>query len=554
MSAANMTDDPSDPDRRDLLRGALAGAALASLAAASCSSVRARGPGGAKTGFAVEETSLDALREAQERGETSSRRLVEAYLARIEALDRSGPKLNSVLEVDPDALAIADRLDQERASGRVRSPLHGIPIVVKDNLDTADRMRTSAGSLALADAPPPPRDAEVVRRLRAAGAIVLGKTNLSEWANFRSTRGTSGWSARGGLTRNPYALDRNTSGSSSGTAVAVAASLAAAGIGTETDGSIVSPSSIQGLVGIKPTVGLVSRAGIVPISSSQDTAGPMCRSVRDAALLLDAISGADPRDPATEARERGAEGRYASACDADAAARGLAGARIGVVRSLFNAGPDVDAIAEHALTALSAAGAVLVDPVDVPGLREIDGPELLVLLHEFKAGIEAYLATRGPSSPHKTLADLIRFNEENRAREMPYFGQELFLAAQEKGPLTSKPYLDALAKCRRLAREEGLERVLAEHRLDALIAPTGSPAWTTDVVNGDHYVGGSSTLAAVAGTPAITIPAGFVLGLPVGITLMGAAWSETKLVRLAWAFEQRTKARRAPGYRATIET
>jgi amidase len=556
MDATHEHIEPLGLSRRELLRTSLAGGVLlATLPALGCASKMRRTESNDALGldapapFELEEMSATELQAAMTSGKYTSRRIVELYLARIEAVDRAGPKLNSILEINPDALKIAGELDRERKSGRVRGPLHGIPVVIKDNIDTADGMMTSAGSLALLDAPAR-SDAGLVRRLREAGAVIIAKANLSEWANIRSTRSTSGWSARGGLTRNPYALDRNTSGSSSGTGASIAASLGTLGIGTETDGSIVSPSSMNGLVGIKPTVGLVSRSGIVPISHSQDTAGPMCRTVRDAALLLSVIAGADPRDEATAASAGHIDADYSRHCDA----AGLKGARIGVVRQLFNAGPFVDEVMERALAALTAAGAILVDPVEIPTLAEIDGPELEVLLHELKADLEAYLATRGPTCPHKSLTDLIRFNETNRGREMPYFGQELFLRAEKKGPLSTPEYVEALSKCRTLSREQGLDKALTEHQLDALIAPTGSPAWVTDLVNADHYVGGSSTLSAVAGYPAITVPAGHVFGLPVGITFMGAAWSEAKLVRLAYSFEQATRARKAPRFRRTADT
>jgi amidase len=385
----------------------------------------------------------------------------------------------------------------------------------------------------------------VVQRLREAGAVILGKTNLSEWANIRSPRSTSGWSARGGLTRNPYALDRNACGSSSGTGAAIAANLAALGVGTETDGSIVCPSTANGLVGLKPTVGLVSRAGIIPISATQDTAGPMCRTVRDAAALLSAMAGIDPRDPATRASAGHVAMDYTTFCDP----AGLTGARIGVLRSMFNAGPQVERIMEEALAALKAGGAELVDPVDVPSARQLGDPEFEVLLYELKDGLNAYLATLGPRAPYKTLADVIAFNEQHREQEMPYFGQETFVRAQGKGSLADPAYRRALASCRTLSRDQGLDRVLRAQRLDALVAPTGGPAWVTDLVNGDHFGGGSSTLSAVAGYPAITVPAGHVFGLPVGLTLMGAAWSEGTLIKLAYAYEQATKVRRAPEFR-----
>ena len=491
----------------------------------------------------LDELSVADLQARMASGRDTARSLVEKYLERIEALDRRGPTLRSFIEVNPDALAIADRLDAERKAGRVRGPLHGIPIVVKDNIDTADRMTTTAGSLTL-EGWIPPADAFLVARLREAGAIILGKANLSEWANFRSTRSTSGWSARGGLCRNPYALDRNTSGSSSGTAVAVAASLAAAGVGTETDGSIVSPSNHACLVGVKPTLGLVSRSGIIPIAHSQDTAGPMTRTVRDAALLLTAMAGVDPKDRAT-ASARGRIHDYTQFLDPD----GLKGARLGVPRKgLFGYSRASDRIAEEALDVLRRHGAVIVDPADIPTLDEIGRPEFEVLLYEFKADLNAYLARLGPSAPVRSLADAIRFNEAHRDREMPYFGQEIFEMAEKKGPLTERAYRQALGQCRRLSRTQGLDAVFAKHRLDALVMPTDSPAWVTDLVNGDHFLGGSSTIAAVAGYPHITVPGGFAFGLPVGISFIGPAWSEPTLFRLAYAFEQATKHRRAPGY------
>jgi amidase len=538
--------------RRGLLRTSLLAGALLILLACVSRTAGTPSNGDRKSddpaAFELGELSVTDLQAALASGKYTSRRLVELYLARIAEIDRSGPRLNSIIEINPDALKIAEELDQERQAGRVRGPLHGIPVVIKDNIDTADAMKTSAGSLALAVLPARD-DAGLVRRLREAGAVILAKTNLSEWANIRSTRSTSGWSARGGLTKNPYALDRNTSGSSSGTGAAIAASLCAVGIGTETDGSIVSPSSLNGLVGIKPTVGLVSRFGIVPISHSQDTAGPMCRTVRDAAVLLSVIAGPDARDEATAASAGHLDADYARHCDP----AGLKGARIGVVRQLFNAGPEVDEVMEQALAVLRASGAILVDPVAIPKLEEIDAPELEVLLCELKTDMAAYLATRGPQFPCQSLADLIRFNEEHREREMPWFGQELFLRAEKKGSLSAPEYTAALEKCRSLAREQGLDRVLEDQQLDALIAPTGGPAWVTDLVNGDHFGGGSSTLSAVAGYPAITVPAGEIFGLPVGITFMGRAWSEATLVRLAFAFEQATHARRAPRFLETAD-
>jgi amidase len=498
--------------------------------------------------FELEEATIVDLQAKMESGEQTARSLTEAYLARIETIDREGPVLRALLEPNPDALEIADQLDRERRGGQVRGPLHGIPILLKDNIETADRMETTAGSLALLGAGPP-RDAFVAARLRDAGAVILGKANLSEWANFRSTASSSGWSARGGQAKNPYALDRSPCGSSSGSGTAVAANLCMVAVGTETDGSIVCPSSANSLVGIKPTLGLVSRAGIVPLSHSQDTAGPMARTVADAAILLDAMAGIDPADPATaEVHGHPHEG-YSRFLDP----RGLTGVRIGVVREkLFGYSEEADRIAEAAIQAMRDAGAILVDPVTLPHAGEYDDSEYEVLLYDFKADVSAYLAGR-PGSPVRSLSDLIRFNEERRDEEMPYFGQEIFVQAEEKGPLTDPQYREALEKNHRLSRTEGIDHVMEEHRLDALFAPTTSPPWTIDLVNGDHGLGGSSTPAAVAGYPHVTVPAGYAFGLPVGVSFFGRAWSEPVLIRLAHAFEQATRVRRPPRFAATAD-
>jgi len=518
---------------------------LGALLAVSCSDTPPAATAPNAPAVAIEDATVDALQQAMTKGQLTSRRLTEIYLERIDAIDRKGPTLRSVIETNPDALSIADALDRERRDNKVRGPLHGIPVLVKDNLDTADKMMTTAGSLAL-EGPAPARDAFVVERLRAAGAVLLGKANLSEWANFRSTKSASGWSARGGLVKNPYALDRNACGSSSGTGASIAANLATVGIGTETDGSIVCPSSANGLVGIKPTVGLVSRAGIVPISHSQDTAGPMTRTVKDAALVLAAIAGADPRDAATRASEGQPRADYLAALDVN----GLKGARVGVLRGRFAGySPSADRVFEAAVAKLKELGAVIVDPVDLAG--GYDDSELQVLQYEFKADLNAYLATR-TGVPVKSLADVIAFNEQHRDREMPHFGQELFIASEKKGPLTDKAYRDALAKSQRLAREEGIDKALRTHKLDALVALTLNAAWTTDLINGDHFMGASSTPAAVAGYPSITVPAGDVSGLPIGMSWMGPAWSEARLIKYAYAFEQATKHRRAPDLRATV--
>ena len=512
------------------------------------SSAQERGTQSATGGFELDEATIAGLMRDQQAGRYTARRIAEEYLARIQALDRNGPSLQSVLELNPDALAIADALDAERQAGRLRGPLHGIPVLIKDNIDTADRMSTSAASLAL-EGSIAARDAFIVERLRAAGAVILGKTNLSEWANFRSTHSTSGWSGRGGLVLNPYALDRNPCGSSSGTAAAIAANFAAIGVGTETDGSIVCPSSAASLVGIKPTVGLVSRSGIVPIAHSQDTAGPMARTVEDAALLLGVLAGVDPRDQATTARGRTPED-YRASLDTN----GLRGARIGVARAKFFGYSEVtDKIAATAIERMKALGAVIVDPADIPNAGTYDESELEVLLYEFKADLNKYLGALGPSARVHSLADVIAFNEANRAREMPFFGQELMLDAQKKGPLTDKAYRDALAKNLRLSRKEGIDAVLDRLHLDALVVPTGNPPWVTDLVNGDHFTGSSSTPAAVAGYPAITVPAGYAFGLPVGISFIGRAWSEALLIKFAYAYEQATKHRSPPKFLATAD-
>lgn len=541
-----MTESKGTTRRGFVKTGFAAGASVAATAMVGCESGPPAPPRSVGVpAFELEELGVAELQAAMAEKRYTSERLVQLYLGRIDAVDRKGPGLNSVIELNPEAEAIAAGLDKERAAGRVRGPLHGIPVLIKDNIDTGDRMKTSAGSLALGDTSAP-RDAEIVRRLRDGGAVLLGKANLSEWANIRSNRSTSGWSARGGLTKNPYALDRNACGSSAGTGAALAASLATVGVGTETDGSIVCPSTSNGLVGVKPTVGLVSRAGIIPISHSQDTAGPMCRTVRDAAALLSVLASIDPRDSATAVAAGRPAFDYTGCCQPG----GLTGVRVGVVRKWFNAGPLVDAAMEGALAALKALGAVVVDPFVVPNVDSVGDAEFTVLLYELKADMAAYLATRGPEVTYKTLADLIAYNEANRAREMPYFGQETFIAAEAKGPLTSAEYTRALALCRRLTRVEGLDRAFA--KVDVLVAPTGGPAWVTDLVNGDHFSGGSSTASAVSGYPAITVPAAEVFGLPVGLTFMGPAWSEAKLVRYAYAFEQETKMRRPPRFLPSI--
>jgi amidase len=530
---------------------AVAGAAILTNARPGTAAARTLdGPADAPPPSDLEELSIDAVGEALRTGRLTSHELTQRYLDRIAAMDRKGPALRCVLETNPDALAIADALDKERKAKGPRGPLHGVPILVKDNIATADKMATTAGSLALVGTTVP-RDSFVAARLRAAGAILLGKTNLSEWANFRSAHSSSGWSGRGGQAKNPYVLDRSPSGSSSGSGGGVAANYCTAAIGTETDGSILSPSSVSSLVGIKPTVGLVSRAGIVPIAHSQDTAGPMARSVRDAAIILGVIAGADPLDVATASNRGHAETDYTRFLKAD----GLRGARIGVARDHYMGySPSTDMLVEHAISQMKGLGAVIIDPANIATAGKFDDSELDVLLFEFKADLDGYLAGLGPSSPVKTLADLIAFNVRTRDREMPYFGQELFEQAQKKGPLTDPKYRKALAKDRLMARTQGIDATVLKHKLDAIIAPTMGPAPLIDLVNGDPGGGGSSTTpAAVAGYPSITVPCGYVSGLPVGLSFFGRAYSEATLLRLAFAFEQATKFRVPPTYLATAK-
>jgi amidase len=551
-----MTKTPKDPSRRTLLKTGLLGTTITAVSVAPplrplFASVRdlsvPAAPAGVST-FELDEITIAELQAGLTSGKYTSRSIAEKYLTRIDQIDKQGPAINAVIEINPDALSIAEALDNERKGKGVRGPLHGIPVMIKDNLDTADRMMTTAGSLALVGSKPP-KDSFVAQKLRDAGAVIIAKTNLTEWANIRSGHSTSGWSGRGGQTKNPYSLDRNPCGSSAGTGAGVSANLCAGGIGTETDGSIVCPSSSNGLVGIKTTVGLVSRTGIIPISHSQDGAGPMCRTVHDAATILGAITGIDEEDRATADSREKSYTDYTQFLKAD----GLKGARIGVVRQRFGFHEGVDKVMEAALEALKKEGAILVDPANIETAGKFGDSEFQVLLYELKADLNAYLARLGPNAPVKTLKDIIDFNEKNKEKEMPFFGQDTFLKAEDKGPLTTQEYLDALAKNHQLARKEGIDATMDKNNLDALVAPTGGPAWIVDHVNGDYFGGGSSSAAAVAGYPNITVPAGFVSGLPVGISFFGRAWSEPVLIRLAFAFEQSTKVRKAPRFLPHVE-
>lgn len=544
--------EPLSANRRSFLKTSLIGATAIATplypalgAARESSRTEAEAP--EFSPFELEEITIADLQDGLNSGKFTSASLVEKYSARIAEVDKSGPALNSVIEMNPDAQEIADALDKERKAKGPRGPLHGIPILIKDNIDTGDKMMTTAGSLALLGSHAS-QDSFVAQKLRAAGAVILGKTNLSEWANIRSSHSISGWSGRGGLTKNPYALDRNPCGSSSGTGAGISANLAAAGIGTETDGSIVCPSSANGLAGIKPTVGLVSRSGIIPISHTQDGAGPMCRTVRDAATLLGALTGVDPADSATAASAGKSYTDYTQFCNPN----GLQGARIGVVRKYFGFNEAIDRLMEESIEAIKKQGATVVDPVTIETLGKFDDTELVGFMYELKADLNAYLARLGPNAPVKSLAEIIDFNERNHRKEMPYFGQDLFIKAEAKGPLTEKAYLDAVAKNHQLARTEGIDATMDKDHLDALIAPTGGPAWLTDLLNGDHDPGGSSNAAAVAGYPNINVTAGYIFGMPVGISFFGRAWSEPTLIRLAYAFEQATKVRRAPRFLSSV--
>jgi amidase len=543
-SEADESQSPTEVTRRGFLRlGAVAGAG-APLAASLLGAAAAGAETPATAPDEFEEATIAEMIAGMESGDVSAKDLVDFYLDRIARLDRGGPTINSVLALNPQAKALARVRDRERRDGHVRGPLHGIPVLIKDNIDTHDQMMTTAGSLALVG-DPAPQDATVARKLKQAGAIILGKANLSEWANFRGFNSSSGWSGFGGQTRNPYVIDRNPCGSSSGSGAAVAANFAAASLGTETDGSIVCPSNANGVVGIKPTVGLTSRAGVVPISHTQDTVGPHGRTVADAAAVLGVLTGVDPRDPATNRSAGKFHTDYTQFLDPE----GLAGARIGVFREgVTGYSEEVDGAFEAALEAMADAGAVLVDPADVPTINELfaDLAELIVLVFEFKVDLNNYLATR-TGVPVHTMADVIAFNIAHAAQELQWFGQEWF-ELSEAEIFSVQEYLDAVERGPRLAGPEGIDAVLAEHNLDALVSPTGAPAWPTDLINGDHFLGASSTAAAMAGYPLINVPMGFVHGLPVGISFMGGAFSEPTLIKLASGFEHATQVRQAPKF------
>ncbi len=533
-------------DRAKLLRLGAAAAAAPALASVVVDRARAASPH-----QQLEDASIADLQAQMTKGGLTAHTLVQHYLTRIQNLDRKGPSVNSVLELNPDAEAIARSLDQERRAGRVRGPLHGIPLLIKGNIDTGDKMLTTAGSLALVGAPAP-QDATVAKKLRDAGAIILGKANLSEWANFRGFNSSSGWSGQGGQTRNPYVLDRNPCGSSSGSGAGVAAAFCAAALGTETDGSIVCPSHQNGVVGIKPTVGLTSRAGVIPIAHSQDTVGSHGKTVADAAAVLGALTGVDPRDSATEASAGHSSTDYVQFVNPT----GLRGARIGVMRGggVTGYSEETDAVYEAALEVMQGAGAILVDPADIdPTVMEAINSgvdEINVLVFEFKVDLNAYLATRSGVPVH-TMADVIAFNEAHAEQELKWFGQQWFELAEAE-VVSASDYAASLANARQLGGPLGIDAVLDARNLQALVAPTGAPAWPTDLVNGDHFLGASSSPAAIAGYPIVNVPAGDSFGLPVGISFIGTAWSEPTLIKLASGFEAAAKARKKPQFLATL--
>ena len=539
-------------DRREFVKlGGLGAAAAVTVGASGCAldgGSADAAPWWTTEAFELEEATFASLLDDMASGRRTAVEITQLYLDRIAAVDREGPRLRSIIETNPEALDIAGRLDEERSAGRVRGLLHGIPIVVKDNIDTADRMTTTAGSYAL-EGHIAAQDSHVAAKLREAGAIILAKANLSEWANFRSTQSTSGWSARGGQCGNAYAVDRNPCGSSAGSGAATSANLCAGSIGTETNGSIVCPSSINGVVGLKPTVGLVSRSGIIPISHTQDTAGPMVRTVADAAAMLTALVGPDPRDAMSAASAPFADNDYTGFLDAN----GLQGARIGVERSYFGQDRHRDDLMEQAIVDMAAAGATIVDPATLDNRRQYNAPAYQLMLFEFKEGLPAYFSTVSPDLGMRTLRDLIAFNEANADREMPYFGQEIIIAADAMGSILSPEYLEFKETARRLSQEEGIDRLMDEHQLDAMVAPTTRSAWKTDLINGGLSSLGASSPAAISGYPSITVPMGFVLGLPIGMLFFGRAWSEGKLIQLAYAYEQATRHRRPARMLPTLD-
>jgi amidase len=548
VSGTDELQRPNELTRRKFIEiGAAVGAASVAIPALLTAERRAWGAQEVNA-FELDEITVAELQDGMKSGNFTARSIAEKYLERIEAIDKRGPALNSVIELNPDALAIADAMDVERKAKGARGPMHGVPVLIKDNIGTADRMMTTAGSLALLGFTPE-KDSGVAKRLRELGAVILGKTNLSEWANFRSNHSSSGWSGRGGQTRNPYALDRNPCGSSSGSGAAVAANLCAVTVGSETDGSIVCPASANGVVGIKPTLGLVSRSGIIPIAHSQDTAGPICRTVADAAILLSAMAGIDPADSATEASRGKAQSDYTKFLDRG----GLRGARIGVIRKFFDFNDGFAPLMDSLFGVMKREGAVLVDPVEIDSIGKFDKSEVEVLEYEFKADLNAYLAGAGGKVPVHSLKEIIEFNERNREKEMPFFGQDIMVRAEAKGPLTEQAYLNALENNHRLTRAEGIDAAMDKHQLDALVAPTAGPSWLTDHITGDHDTGGSSSLAAVAGYPNINVPAGFIFGMPVGISFFGRAWSEPVLIKIAYAFEQATRLRKPPRFLQTVD-
>ena len=494
------------------------------------------------------EYTISEIQGLMEAGKLTAKGLTKNFLQRISKIDKAGPKINSIIELNPEALQIAEVLDEERRNKKIRGPLHGIPILIKDNISTSDKMMTTAGSLAL-EGYRATHDAFIVHKLREAGAIILGKTNLSEWANFRSTRSTSGWSSRGGQTLNPYVLDRNPCGSSSGSAVAVAANLCVGAIGTETDGSIICPSHINSIVGIKSSIGLISRTGIIPISHNQDTAGPMARTVEDAAIILNAIVGADAEDPSTIKGNIEIQPDYTEFLDID----GLHEARIGVARNFFGRNEYIDKIMEKAIKKMKELGAIIIDPTDFTIINDLQDPEYEVLLYDFKHDINEFLKNNVPDDFPQSLNELIQYNNQNKDKIMPYFNQEIFKMAEEKGPLSGEEYKTALEKCQKLAQQEGIDKIIKENQLDVIVAPSGGPAWLFDYINGDHSTGGSSSPSAVAGYPNITVPAGYVFGLPVGISFIGGLFQESVLLKLAYAFEQASKVHRPPKYLKTLK-